>query len=46
MHRSRHFVDENQGADSTETLLELGIENNEVIPADRSQLHNVRVLVL
>ena len=46
VHRSGHFVNKDERADSSEHLLELAGQNHQIILADRRQLQDVRVLVL
>ena len=46
MDRCCDLVDENERADSTECLLQLGLQDDKIVFADGSQLENVRVLVL
>ena len=46
MDRCCDLVDENERADSTECLLQLGLQDDKIVFADGSQLQNVRVLVL
>lgn len=45
MYTSSHLVDQNEWADTTESLLDLGRQNYKIISANGRELHKVSVLI-